>query len=1502
LNKNSSFKKFVSTTAAITLVASAITPVLAAENVNGFTDLTSTNFGYKEVMSLKGASIIDGYNNGSFKPGQNVTREQAAKLLVNALDVKGDNKLPSYKDVRASSPWMGYLDAAYDANIIKGYSDEKFGYNEDLTREQMASILVRSFNLKSKTDIKVELTDLSKASKAHKADIETLYQNGITLGFQDGEFKPKDSVSRVTFSVFLHRSLELNSNSITSFTTKEVTIGNKEYIFDSSLSGLFKESNADALKGAKVEFTEKDGKLLSIKSLTVVSSGVKADKAEFDKNIVLDLTGISLESDLVIEGDYVTLKNGTVNGNLVVDSKVQNDFYSDGITVMGKTVISGGDDNTVVFKDATLKNVEVNKLDVRVELLGTTTLGDVLINNNSKIYSDTDKLLNKVILSDKVTQLDLNTRVKELEFKGTQQIKLVGLKAVEKLTIPTNSQLEDIISNYEDVKGIINPPTTDGGSTSPTPSNPSPVQSQLSLEKVSLNASLKKLVVTGLSNGSIVKVYNSASATTSNAQGLAVGPSLELDIASLIGSDEGSIWVTVQNPGEIESSKLQVNYSANQVELSAAGTYGGTPEMIKVYEGDVIVSSADVNLDNAIIKGNLVIAASVGNGDASFTNVTVEGETVVQGGGENSVYFIDSVLLTVIVNKNNGSVRVVAQGTTQVQQVLLESGAKLDEEGMTGDAVGFTNVEITEAVQNSTGMVVLEGSFETVNSRANNVQVVLTSETTLNDLVLSALTTVLGTGAIRNLTVTGTASGSTVEQSPQSVVLDIDGASITIGETVIEESYSNVEQTSIEDVEATMSYLRVDLADPKVDLTSNDFLVTATIDGQPIELNNLEYLPTRRMFTFDPISITPENSGKTVEITISPIEAEATVGENTDDRKVIGESKVATFIVSTGLSGRITDTYGRGIANLNVTFEENGLRATTDRNGYYSISIEPGVYEGVISGAGYLNTNILGTVVDDSFTTGVNETAIRAASSNEMKIMLTWNGMESDLDSHLATSNFHVFYADRIHGEDLNNDSIIDTEYVDLDWDDTDYFGPETTTIREWQDGRYVFFIHNFSGENPLSESDAKVQIFNGNSTEANHTFTIPTNTEDARYWGVFELQVSDGGETIVVNELNILADNEQWLINPKGSLEAIIQVAEELMTFENITDENKQTLSVLLESAQVVFDNEASTTVDIVSEITKINDLVKNLNPDDSDVIYYNGPLGMYPFMNENNTFGFNEYVWARGVFDASYFANSEEYDSSQIFTLNARIEKFSNEDTGSTPVANKEMYIYSDTTFIGVTNDQGVVEIASGSIAELGENLSNDFSVDSSYDIEGEYRISFELVNDEEVIEFSQFNNFTVIDNLEEIPVDLGTQTIDESSDQLNITMNFQEAQSLEFDGSVLGTYANDNIIDSSDMKVILSMTDKTTNLPVEPNMEVTNFEIVDGRIQFGGFDEYFIQDENISNEVTLIIGNGTDTWNESSLPTEETLYPLTVNYYDIYGSGPIAYSLINFKGITE
>ena len=155
-----------------------------------------------------------------------------------------------------------------------------------------------------------------------------------------------------------------------------------------------------------------------------------------------------------------------------------------------------------------------------------------------------------------------------------------------------------------------------------------------------------------------------------------------------------------------------------QTTLDQAGTYGpesGTQTIL----GNVAVMASGVTLRNTIITGDLILTDGIGEGEAFFNNVTVKGTTSVQGGGENSIHFEDTVLVRVVIEKQTGTVRVVAVGKSAIQSVIVTSPVTLEESHATDS--GFKNVEISGALP-AGSEVKLSGTFENVSVFSSDIK------------------------------------------------------------------------------------------------------------------------------------------------------------------------------------------------------------------------------------------------------------------------------------------------------------------------------------------------------------------------------------------------------------------------------------------------------------------------------------------------------------------------------------------------------------------------------------------------------------------------------------------------------------------------------------------------------------------------------------------------------------------------------------------------------------
>jgi hypothetical protein len=107
-----------------------------------FTDVPATSPFYPYVETAYAHGIISGYGDGSFRPGANVTRGQLSKIIVLAQGwATTTTGGPHFTDIAPTNPFYGVIETAYAHGIISGYSNQTFRPGNNATRGQIAKMI-----------------------------------------------------------------------------------------------------------------------------------------------------------------------------------------------------------------------------------------------------------------------------------------------------------------------------------------------------------------------------------------------------------------------------------------------------------------------------------------------------------------------------------------------------------------------------------------------------------------------------------------------------------------------------------------------------------------------------------------------------------------------------------------------------------------------------------------------------------------------------------------------------------------------------------------------------------------------------------------------------------------------------------------------------------------------------------------------------------------------------------------------------------------------------------------------------------------------------------------------------------------------------------------------------------------------------------------------------------------------------------------------------------------
>ncbi|MBO8159874.1 S-layer homology domain-containing protein [Thermosyntropha sp.] len=180
--------------------------------VKTFADVDETfSWAKDEIEVLAGMGIIKGTDEKSFEPGRNITRAEMVQLLSSIDADKSYGKpVAEFSDVKIGDWYYEAVQNAYWKGIVKGYPDNTFRPGQDITRLEAAVMLYNYLGLDEeqlagssavwKDEMNIPLWGREKAKK--------VYQIGIIKGYEDETFRGDKPLTRAEAAVIVYRILE----------------------------------------------------------------------------------------------------------------------------------------------------------------------------------------------------------------------------------------------------------------------------------------------------------------------------------------------------------------------------------------------------------------------------------------------------------------------------------------------------------------------------------------------------------------------------------------------------------------------------------------------------------------------------------------------------------------------------------------------------------------------------------------------------------------------------------------------------------------------------------------------------------------------------------------------------------------------------------------------------------------------------------------------------------------------------------------------------------------------------------------------------------------------------------------------------------------------------------------------------------------------------------------------------------------------------------------------
>ena len=173
------------------------------ENQNVEFNDVEGHFAQEYVETLASEGMINGYEDGSFKPDNTITRAEFAKLVSVIFEITSQD-VQEYEDVKSDDWFKPYVDKLSGAGIVTGY-DGKFSPYANITRQDAAVICLRiSEKLSAKLEGESEFADKTDVASYALEAVGALAANEIMNG--DGtNFYPLNNLTRGETAAILCR-------------------------------------------------------------------------------------------------------------------------------------------------------------------------------------------------------------------------------------------------------------------------------------------------------------------------------------------------------------------------------------------------------------------------------------------------------------------------------------------------------------------------------------------------------------------------------------------------------------------------------------------------------------------------------------------------------------------------------------------------------------------------------------------------------------------------------------------------------------------------------------------------------------------------------------------------------------------------------------------------------------------------------------------------------------------------------------------------------------------------------------------------------------------------------------------------------------------------------------------------------------------------------------------------------------------------------------------------
>lgn len=177
-----------------------------------YTDLGDVIWARNAIVALTNQGVLNGKEKLLFYPNDFVTREEFAKMLTLAFNITDSDISLPFADVTESSWYAPYVASAFKAGIIKGYDNNTFGVGDNITRQDMAVMVYNALkykNMEVSDDGETLFSDVDNISEYAMPAVAVLSNLNVINGVGNNIFAPKETATRAEAAKIVYSAMNV---------------------------------------------------------------------------------------------------------------------------------------------------------------------------------------------------------------------------------------------------------------------------------------------------------------------------------------------------------------------------------------------------------------------------------------------------------------------------------------------------------------------------------------------------------------------------------------------------------------------------------------------------------------------------------------------------------------------------------------------------------------------------------------------------------------------------------------------------------------------------------------------------------------------------------------------------------------------------------------------------------------------------------------------------------------------------------------------------------------------------------------------------------------------------------------------------------------------------------------------------------------------------------------------------------------------------------------------